>query len=40
MIAGELTSTFDLSRIAVGYAALGIIASAVAVLAARNPVHA
>jgi MFS family permease len=40
MIAGKLTSTFDLFQIALGYAALGIVASIVAVLAARNPVHA
>lgn len=39
MVAGELTTTFDLYRIAVGYAALGIAASIVAVLAARNPAH-
>ena len=39
MIAGRLASTFDLFQIAVGYAALGIVASIVAMLAARNPVH-
>ena len=40
MIAGKLTSTFDLFQIALGYAALGIVASTVAMLAARNPIHA
>jgi MFS family permease len=40
MIAGKLTSTFDLVQIALGYAALGIVASAVAAIAARNPAHA
>ena len=40
IVAGELTSTFDLFQIALGYAALGIVASTVAVLAARNPVRA
>lgn len=37
MIAGGLTNTFDLSEIALGYAVLGLLASIVAVLAARNP---
>jgi MFS family permease len=40
MIAGELTSTVDLFQVAVGYAALGIIAATVAMIAARNPVNA
>ena len=39
MIAGKLTSTFDLFQIAVGYAALGVAAAVVAMLAARNPVQ-
>lgn len=37
MIAGRLASRFDLFQIALGYAALGIVASNVAMLAARNP---
>jgi MFS family permease len=40
MIAGELTSTLNLFQIALGYAALGIIASSVAMIAARDPVRA
>ena len=40
MIAGELTGTLDLFKIALGYAALGITASAVAAFAARTPNHA
>jgi MFS family permease len=40
MIAGKLTNRFDLFQIALGYAALGIVASALAMLAMRNPVHA
>jgi len=40
IIAGELTSTLDLFQIALGYAALGIIASSVAIIAARDPVRA
>ena len=39
MIAGGLTNTFDLSEIALGYAVLGLLASIVAVLAARNPAN-
>lgn len=37
MIAGELTGAFDLFPIVVGYVALGIVASMVAMLAGRNP---
>jgi MFS family permease len=40
MIAGKLTNRFDLFQIALGYAALGIVASALAMLVVRNPVHA
>jgi MFS family permease len=39
MVAGELTTTFDLYQIALGYAALGIAASIVAIVAVRNPAH-
>jgi MFS family permease len=39
MIAGELTDTFNLFQIALGYAALGIVASVLAMLAIRNPVR-
>ena len=37
IIAGQLTGRFDLLQIAMGYAALGVAASLVAILAARNP---
>jgi hypothetical protein len=36
MIAGELTSMVDLFQIAVGYAALGIVAAIAAMIAART----
>jgi hypothetical protein len=38
MIAGELTSRFNLFQIAVGYAALGLVASIIAMLATSNSV--
>jgi MFS family permease len=36
LVAGELTKTFDLLQIAVGYAALGTVASLIAILAAQK----
>ena len=39
MVAGELTRSFDLDHIALGYAALGLVASIVAMLAALNSPH-
>ena len=36
MIAGKLTSRFDLFQIAIGYALLGVVAAIVAIVAARE----
>jgi MFS family permease len=40
MIAGKLAITFDLLQIALGYAAFGIVAAVIAVIAARDPARA